>query len=354
MALAIAFGHRQHLRLRAVALLALDKAVGRLGQHGRCSGEQAVAGVDFVGVAARDDEEGNAVAYLGNPAGLLVEAWLDGGLRGIVPDHPIALLVTRNGTQTWGRRWPCSCASTRRCGRDDRESPPDSDPGRSSARRRAKRRWRRPGKRRVRGTLIVQNARVAVLVIGHGHRPALHIKQRISRRRAEGDVGSGSGAVEEFGDIQLRRQGLAGPWPIGGDRHAEPAGLVGVSLLSLLMAPARSGRRGRQTVSWSSERRLLEQAQSDAHDVRRVGLENDGAATAVQHHPRLLRRRSGSKEQSKYNPTGKPQRHVHLQTAAATMLHYIRIKSKTDAPGSHRPGWSWGEIRETNQSRRDD
>jgi hypothetical protein len=95
------------------------------------------------------------------------------------------------------------------------------------------------------------------------------------------------------------------------------------------MAPAGSGRRGSKTISRRSERRLLKQAEGDTDDVGCVGLENDAAITAVQHHPRLLRRCSGGKKQDEHNPTRKPLRHVYLQKAAATMLHQIGVKSKT-------------------------
>ena len=74
MALAVALGDGQHLGLRAVALLALDVAEGGLGQHGRVAGEEAVAGVDLVSRVAGDDEEGDALADLGDPVGLVVEA----------------------------------------------------------------------------------------------------------------------------------------------------------------------------------------------------------------------------------------------------------------------------------------
>ena len=54
------------------------------------------------------------------------------------------------------------------------------------------------------------------------------------------------------------------------------------------------------------------QAEGDAEDVGCIGLENNGAATAVQHHARLLRRRSGGEEQDQHNRTRKPLKHVHL------------------------------------------
>ena len=74
MAFAIAFRDGQHFILRTVALLALDVAVGGLGQHRRCSGQKAVAGINFVRRFAGDDEERDAVAYFGGPAGALIEA----------------------------------------------------------------------------------------------------------------------------------------------------------------------------------------------------------------------------------------------------------------------------------------
>ena len=49
MAVAIALRDVEHFLLAGVALLALDVAVGGLGQHGRGAGEQPIAGIDLVG-----------------------------------------------------------------------------------------------------------------------------------------------------------------------------------------------------------------------------------------------------------------------------------------------------------------
>ena len=62
MAVAIALGDCHHLVLRGVALFALDVSVSGLGQHGRRSGQQPVAGEDLVGRRAGDHEERDAVA----------------------------------------------------------------------------------------------------------------------------------------------------------------------------------------------------------------------------------------------------------------------------------------------------
>jgi hypothetical protein len=63
-----------------------------LGSIGVVAGQQPVAGVDLVGGVAGDHEERNAVADLGGPLGLLVEARLDGGLGRIVPDQAVAFV----------------------------------------------------------------------------------------------------------------------------------------------------------------------------------------------------------------------------------------------------------------------
>ena len=103
MAVAIAFRNRQHFLLARVTLLALDVSVSGLGQQGRGAGEQPVAGVDFIGGVAGDHKEGDAVAHLRGPLGLLVEAGLDGGLRGIVPDEAVALVSDEKRHACGGR-----------------------------------------------------------------------------------------------------------------------------------------------------------------------------------------------------------------------------------------------------------
>ena len=80
MTVTIALRNVQHLLLACVALFALDVPVSRLGQHVRGSGEQLVAGIYLVRSGACDHKERNPVAHLRGPAGLLVEAGLDGGL----------------------------------------------------------------------------------------------------------------------------------------------------------------------------------------------------------------------------------------------------------------------------------
>ncbi len=107
MAVAVALGDGQHFVLARIALLALDVAVGSLGQHGRGAGEQPVAGVDLVGRCSGDHEERNPVAYLRCPVGLLVEAGLDGGLGGVVPHQAVALVSDQKrhaGAGSGGRK----------------------------------------------------------------------------------------------------------------------------------------------------------------------------------------------------------------------------------------------------------
>src|SRR5215472_12599294 len=89
MPIAIPLGNIQHLLLTRVSLLALDVAISCLGQQWRGSGELPVAGVDLIRAPAGDDEEGDSIADLRSPLSTLVEARLDGGLRRIVPDHPV-------------------------------------------------------------------------------------------------------------------------------------------------------------------------------------------------------------------------------------------------------------------------
>src|SRR5208337_3979733 len=61
-------------------------------QHRRGPGKLAVTRVDLIGGGTRDDEERHAVAGFRRPSGLLVEARLDGGLRGVVPDQSVATI----------------------------------------------------------------------------------------------------------------------------------------------------------------------------------------------------------------------------------------------------------------------
>ena len=77
MPLTISLGNVQHFFLCNVALLALHKPVGSFRQHWSCTGQQTIAGVNFVNVVAGDHEERNPIAHLRNPVRLLVEAGLD-------------------------------------------------------------------------------------------------------------------------------------------------------------------------------------------------------------------------------------------------------------------------------------
>ena len=61
------------------------------------AGELAVAAVDFVGVVAGDDEEGDAITDLGGPDVLLVEAEVNGRLGRIVPDEAVAAVRDHEG-----------------------------------------------------------------------------------------------------------------------------------------------------------------------------------------------------------------------------------------------------------------
>ncbi len=115
MAVAIALSNVQHLLLAGVALLALNVAVGGLGQQRRGAGEQAVARVDLIRRGPGNHEKRNPVAHLRGPGGALVEARLDGGLRRVVPQQPVALVGHQERHAEAGRsRSPVICPATNR------------------------------------------------------------------------------------------------------------------------------------------------------------------------------------------------------------------------------------------------
>ena len=134
----------------------------------------------------------------------------------------------------------------------------------------------------VGGTAIVGQSGGAVFVVGHGLRPAGHLEQLFAVGRAEGDVRAGSGAVEVFPDVDfgLQRRVRGRMVALDGDDHARATGKR--RLWSVWFAPARGVGSTDKTVSGRGQRGFALQAERDAQNVGRVGLEDDGLAFAVE------------------------------------------------------------------------
>ncbi len=281
VALAVALGDGQYLILRGIALLALNETISRFRQHGRGPGKLAVTRVDLIGGATGDDEERHAVADLRRPPGLLVEARLDGGLRGVVPDHSVATIGDHEGHTN-----ALSAGSVVVMPALDGVTAMVEEPflilpqtivvlviGRSEGRADLI-------EGRIRSTPFVQDASIGVLVIGHGHRPTRQLQEDLALGRADGDVSAWGGAAEKLRNVQLRRHRLART--ITRHRNHQTRGPIDIPLVGLLVRPALGGRSGDETVAGRRGGLVFEQAQADANDVRGVRLKNDGAATSIQ------------------------------------------------------------------------
>lgn len=125
----------EHFGLTGIALLALNVAVGRLRKHGSRAGKQAIAGVNFISIIARNHKKRNSVSDFGipllrssNPVGLWFWQHCPKSFR----SHDWS---QRKARKCWARPWPGNCASTRGGGPGDRESLPDSGRGHSNVRR---------------------------------------------------------------------------------------------------------------------------------------------------------------------------------------------------------------------------
>ena len=286
MAVAIALGDGQNFVLARVALLALDVAVGSLGQHGRGAGEQPVAGVDLVGRVAGDDKERNAVADLRGPAGLLVEAGLDGGLRGVVPQQAVALVgdQKRHAEAGSGGRQVVGPAADRVAAMIEKalvilaQAVVVLVVGRGEGRA-------DDVELGVGGAAVVEDFRGAVLVVGHGLRPAGQLQQLLAVGRAECDVRAGSRAVEILRDVELglERRLRGRMLALHGGDHPRRLVDVGLRRFGLASSPRRRARQ--QSRSRARPVRLALQAQRHAQNVRRIGLKDDGLALAVEFEP---------------------------------------------------------------------
>ena len=268
--------------LAGVALLALDVAVSGLGQQRRGTGEQTIAGVDFVGGVAGDHEERDTVANLRRPLRLLVEAGLDGGLRRIVPDEAVALVGDEErdaGGGRGGREVVVPAADGMAAmieeafvivaeavvvlvvGRD--ESGADGEElGISRA-------------------AIVVDVGSAVLVIGDGLLPSGHLEKFLAFRRGEGDVRAGRRAVEELRDVEFGAERRMRRRMIALDGGDDARGLVDVVEVALALGPAFRIGSADETVAGLGESVLVLQAESHPKNVGGIRLEDDGLAVAI-------------------------------------------------------------------------
>ena len=211
MAVAIALRHVQHFLLAGVALLALYVAVGGLGQHMRGAGEQLIARVDFVRVVAGNDEEGDAVTHLRGPLGLLVEARLDGGLGGVIPQQAVAFVghqkghaeAGSGGSKVVGPAAHHVAAMIEEAFVVLAQAVVMLVGGRGEGRAHGV----EPG---VGGAAVVEHLGGAVLLVGLALHPAGHLQQRFAIGGAQRDVRAGSRAAEvlaEGGLIWIGRPG---------------------------------------------------------------------------------------------------------------------------------------------------
>ncbi len=204
MAVAISLGDGEDFFLAGVALLALDVSVGGLGQQRGGAGEKTIAGIDFVGGVAGDDEEGDAVADLRCPLGLFVEAGFDGGFGWIVPDEAVAFVRDEERDAGGGRSGrevivPAADGMAAMIEetfvvvaeavvvlvvRRDEGGADGEELG-------------------VGGAAVVIDVGGAVFVIGDGLLPAGHFEELLAFGSGEGDVRAGGGAVEEFRDVEF-------------------------------------------------------------------------------------------------------------------------------------------------------
>jgi len=283
MTIAITLRYVQHFLLAAVTLLALDVAIRGLGQHGRGSGEQPVAGVDFVDGRSSDYEEGNAIAHLGGPLRLLVESGLDGGLRRVVPHQAVAFVgdQERHAEAGRGRSVVVGPAANRMPAMIEKSLVILAQAivvfvvGRGECRT-------HDVELRIARTAVAGYIGRAVLVIGLRLRPASHLEQGFAFRRAKRDVRAGSGAAEIFADVRLcfKRRTSGRQVPVHGCNNA--CGLEDIGLRGLACAPARVCRRCHKPNSRACQRGFGRQAQGHSQNVRRVGFKNNGAVISVE------------------------------------------------------------------------
>ena len=307
MAVAIALGHGHQFGLAGVSLLALDVAIGRLGQHGNVAGQQVVALVDLVIRLARNNEEGDALAHVGGPPGDIVEAELRGGLAGVVPQQTVALV----GDHEWNAY---------------------AGSGRGRIVVRASHRMAAPvqialmvlaqavvvlilGRGEgcahliegiVGGTAIVQTFCGAVLVIRHRHLPIVHLQQRRALRGFDRDVDRRRRSIEELRNVRLgpsKRDIL-----LRRNSHAHARRAQNIAARTRLDLPSAGQWLGGNAVARRSRCVRLQQTDTDANDVLRVRLDHHRGRAARDNH--LLRMHQWRYRQSKRQRACRPSRRL--------------------------------------------
>lgn len=144
---------------------------------------------------------------------------------------------------------------------------------------------------------IVEDLGVAVLVVGHGHLPAVEVEERLAVGGAEVEADAGGGPVEEPRDVGLRTGGLV-RFALGREGRGDPIGGEGVSGCGGRGAPAGGAGLREDAVTGRGDGVFLAEREGDAEDVGRVGLEHDGSVAAREDDRRLWpREHSGLGEQ---------------------------------------------------------
>ena len=332
MAVAIALGHGHQLGLAGVSLLALDVAVGRLGKHGHIAGQQVVSGVDLVVRLARDDKERNALAHVGGPPGDIVESELRGGLAGVVPHQAIAFV-------------------------GDHKRHADARSGRSVVVVRATHCMASPveialmvlaqavvvlvfGRREGRAHLIervvarpavVQRLRSPVLVIRHRHLPVAHLEQRRALRGFNRDANRRRRSIEVLRDVRLSPG--EGDLLLWGHRDGDARRAQHIAARARFDLPSAGQRLGGDAVARRRRRVLLQQTDTDAHDVLRVRLDHyRGRAARDNHLLRVYRRSHRQSKRQRACHTSRRLLHSFMPSIHSPTLICLRSAIASDEP----------------------
>ena len=291
----------------------MDVTVSGLRQHGGRACQQSVSGINLIRGVARDHEERHAVAHLGGPLSLFVEARLDRRSGRIVPDQTIAAIShhKRNAHRRAAGRCVVMAAIHGVSAMIQIAFLILTQPvvmlvlGRRKSRAHLV-------ERRIGRAPVVHHAGIAVFVIGNRHRPVLQIGQHLAAWSGNGNVRPRSRPVEVLRNIHLRRQRRARLPRL--QRHHQARRPVNVAL----PRPSRRGRMRHESVPRRGCGRLLQQAERHADDVRCVRFKDDGAAAAVHHHG--LRRRM-------------PNQHRDRHARRANQMFHICTRSKPTLAG---------------------
>src|ERR1019366_9278459 len=195
------YGSRSFVLAR-IALLALNVAISRLGQHRRGPRKRSVPSIDLVRRGARDHKERNPVPHFRSPAGLLVESRLDRCLRWIIPNQPVALVrhQERHATAGTARRSVVLPAVNRVPAMIEESPMVLSQPVVVLVVWRSKCRSNNI-ELRVGRTAIAGQVGRPFLLIGHPLRPTGHLQQLLSFRCPQRNVAARRGPVEVLWNV---------------------------------------------------------------------------------------------------------------------------------------------------------